>query len=208
MLHWGASIRSLITSGSFDSSWRESGRRQAGSCRCHSAEGATGLCLQFWEPPQPHWGRRSMTLGTANPSEPGITAPSHSWRFRAAGPYHWNNLSFFRRDLSGHNRCPNVSKVDWIKFQQLRVCPLWGKQDGALPTSWKAHEQKARCFSATLCFSAKPQLKRTQTSTTQNIQKIIQGFHQDPTGWRPTTTSFFTPTHFLPGKPPPTINFT
>lgn len=82
-----------------------------------TAEGATGLCLQFWELPQPHLGRTSMTLGAGNPSEPGIAAPSLPQHFRPAGPYHRNNISFFNRDLSSHNRCLNVSKVDQMEFQ-------------------------------------------------------------------------------------------
>lgn len=58
-----------------------------------TVEGATGLCLQFWDPPQPHLGRRSMTFDAGNPTEPGMAAPSLPQHFTPTGPYHRNNLS-------------------------------------------------------------------------------------------------------------------
>lgn len=51
-----------------------------------TAEGAAGLCLRFWELPQPHFGRRSVALGAGNPSEPGIAAPSLPQHFSPTGP--------------------------------------------------------------------------------------------------------------------------
>lgn len=49
------------------------------------AEGATGLCLQFWKPLQPCLERRTMTLRAGNPSEPGIAGLCLPQHFKPTG---------------------------------------------------------------------------------------------------------------------------
>lgn len=116
-----------------------------------TAEEATGLCLQFWELPQPHLGRRSMTLGAGIPSEPGAAAPSLPQHFRPTGPYHRNNLPFFKRDLSWRNRCLSVSKVDQMEFQRVRVCLLWGKRGWCSSCRWKGAQTGSSATLLLLC---------------------------------------------------------
>lgn len=143
--------------------------------------------------------------GTENPPEPGITAPNLLQHFGPTDPYHKNNFSFFKRDVSWCNRCHNIGKVDQIQFQQARACPCL-RSTGLCSSCQPKGAQTG--FPATPCCSAKPWLKRTQTSITHNIQIIIQPFHQGPNCGGPPQFHFL-PLHIsFPGSlHPPLTSF-